>query len=261
MQRHIVSLITQALIPLAAVFPATLARADIYQWQYINPPDPSQGKQQSATLCPDGAGAIIKPQVFLSSRNLTMADLIQGDLTGATLDASNLTNADLTQATLVNLDFRWGTGDGAIFNQANLTGAALVSTSLTGASFDHANLTNADFAYAKLNGSTLASANLTNADFTGVALNNASLANANLLNSNLAGATLTGANFASALIQNANLSLDLYAGGTGISVPQLQSTASYQLGDLTGVKLDHIDLTGVNFKIKISPALPSAMQT
>src|SRR5262249_34572514 len=58
----------------------------------------------------------------------------------------------------------------------------------------------------------------------------------------------TGANFAGALIQNANFSRDPYLGGTGISVPQLLSTASYQLGDLTGVKLGYIDLTGINLK-------------
>ena len=29
---------------------AMAARADIYKWEYINPADPSQGKQQSTTL-------------------------------------------------------------------------------------------------------------------------------------------------------------------------------------------------------------------
>jgi hypothetical protein len=37
------------------------ARADIYQWEYINPSNPALGKQQSATLCPDGAGLIVGP--------------------------------------------------------------------------------------------------------------------------------------------------------------------------------------------------------
>ena len=30
---------------------AAAARADIFQWEYVNPADPSQGKQQSTTLC------------------------------------------------------------------------------------------------------------------------------------------------------------------------------------------------------------------
>ena len=32
------------------------SRADIYQWQYVNPANPSQGKQPSSVLCPGGAG-------------------------------------------------------------------------------------------------------------------------------------------------------------------------------------------------------------
>ena len=38
---------------------AASARADIFQWEYINPPDPSQGKQQSTTLCPGGSGVAV----------------------------------------------------------------------------------------------------------------------------------------------------------------------------------------------------------
>jgi hypothetical protein len=42
--------IAAAMLPLVA-FGAN-AEADIFQWEYINPADPSQGKQQSATLAP-----------------------------------------------------------------------------------------------------------------------------------------------------------------------------------------------------------------
>ena len=62
---------------------ATAARADIFQWEYINPADPSQGKQQSTTLAPDGAGVDAVPGADLSDRNLTMAYLIGADLTNA----------------------------------------------------------------------------------------------------------------------------------------------------------------------------------
>ena len=51
--------------------------ADIFQWEYINPADPSQGKQQSTTLAPDGAGVDAVPGADLSDRNLTMAYLIR----------------------------------------------------------------------------------------------------------------------------------------------------------------------------------------
>ena len=56
-------------------------RADIFQWEYINPADPSQGKQQSTTLAPDGAGVDAVPGADLIGRNLTMAYLIGADLT------------------------------------------------------------------------------------------------------------------------------------------------------------------------------------
>jgi hypothetical protein len=40
---------------------ASAARADIFQWEYINPADPSQGKRQSTTLAADGAGVDAVP--------------------------------------------------------------------------------------------------------------------------------------------------------------------------------------------------------
>lgn len=64
-----------------AVVPA--ARADIYQWEYINPADPSQGKRQSTTLAPDGAGVVAEPGAFLGYRDLTKAYLIGADLMNA----------------------------------------------------------------------------------------------------------------------------------------------------------------------------------
>jgi hypothetical protein len=43
-------------VGLAAVVVSAPARAEIYQWEYIDPLNPSQGKRQSTTLAPDGAG-------------------------------------------------------------------------------------------------------------------------------------------------------------------------------------------------------------
>ena len=57
-----------------------VARADIFQWEYINPANPSQGKQPSTMLAPDGAGANAVPGANLSYRNLTMAYLIGANL-------------------------------------------------------------------------------------------------------------------------------------------------------------------------------------
>ena len=68
----------------AAVFPfvafADLAQADIHQWEYINPDDPSQGKQQSTTLASGGTGVDATPGAYLTGRDLTMAYLIGGRL-------------------------------------------------------------------------------------------------------------------------------------------------------------------------------------
>src|SRR5262245_51718799 len=90
----------------AAVFAlANTAHADIFQWEYINPADPSQGKQQSTTLCPDGAGVDAVPGAVLGNRNLTMAYLIGADLMNANANGSNLTNADLSQANLAHTSF------------------------------------------------------------------------------------------------------------------------------------------------------------
>src|SRR5262245_53990887 len=88
--------ITAALFPLVAF--AASARADIFQWEYINPADPSQGKQKSTTLAPGGAGVDAVPGADLSYRNLDMAYLIGADLTGAYSNGANLTNADLSLA-------------------------------------------------------------------------------------------------------------------------------------------------------------------
>ena len=42
--------VTAATFAFVAV--ATCVRTDIFQWEYVNPADPSQGKQQSTTLAP-----------------------------------------------------------------------------------------------------------------------------------------------------------------------------------------------------------------
>jgi hypothetical protein len=161
------------------------AHADIFQWEYINPADPRQGKQQSMTLCPDGAGVDAAPSANLSNRNLTMAYLIGADLgpyyvyDGSGYPAAvsaNLASADLTAA-----DLR-----GANFNYATLTGA----------DFNQGNLTDADFGRATL----------TDVDFTG------------------------------SDVRGANFYKDIY-NGTGITLAQLYSTASYQAKDLSGITL------------------------
>ena len=88
MTKHWTVLATASLATLLAIFaPMPVARADIFQWEYINPANPSLGKQQSTTLAPGGAGVNAVPGADLSYRNLTMAYLIGADLTGANAGA------------------------------------------------------------------------------------------------------------------------------------------------------------------------------
>src|SRR6185503_15791967 len=95
-------LVTASLATLLAIFaPALVARADIFQWEYVDPAGgPFQGKRQSSVLAPDGAGVSAAPGADLSYRNLTMAYLIDANLNGANLSHSNLTNALFFGATL-----------------------------------------------------------------------------------------------------------------------------------------------------------------
>jgi uncharacterized protein YjbI with pentapeptide repeats len=165
-----------ALFPLVAC--AGAARADIFQWEYINPADPSQGKQQSTTLAPGGAGVDAIPGADLQNRNLTMAYLIGADLTRALGYYANLTNADLSQANLTN----------ANFDASTMTGADLTDANVGGANFG-------------------------------------------IYSFNVCG-----------VMGNCIISI-----GTGITPPQLYSTASYQAHDLSGIVLSANDLTGGNF--------------
>jgi uncharacterized protein YjbI with pentapeptide repeats len=103
---------------------------------------------------------------------------------------------------------------------ANL-GSYEVSIDLSGASF-----ANSDLTAAFLHG-----ANLTNVDFTNANLSSASLGSTNVSGANFAGATVT--------------STDLES--SGLTLGQLYSTASFQAGNLQGVGLGGLDLTGGNF--------------
>src|SRR5262245_58216335 len=111
---------------------AVPAHADIYQWEYINPADPSQGKQQSTTLAPDGAAVDAAPGADLSHLDLTKAYLV-----GAPLSKANLTGTNLYMAHLTAADF----------SKANLSNGDFVSAMLTGADFTGAGISGANFEF------------------------------------------------------------------------------------------------------------------
>ncbi|MBA3483648.1 MAG: pentapeptide repeat-containing protein [Pirellulales bacterium] len=151
MTKHWTILVTASLATLLALLaPALVARADIFEWEYINPGDPSQGKQQSTMLCPDGAGANAVPGEILFYRNFTMAYLIGANLTGAYLQGANLTDAELSQANLTNTNFEGFWSDYYLVPGANFTSANLTQANLTNTNFIYATLTGANFTNAEV---------------------------------------------------------------------------------------------------------------
>jgi uncharacterized protein YjbI with pentapeptide repeats len=263
MTKHLPILAVGPLLALWSLAP--LARAGIFKWEYINPADPNQGKRQSTTLVPDGAGVDAVPFAYLAGRNLTMAHLIGADLgsysdeygfyyetdmTGANLSQADLTEANLTRTLLtgVNLtgaEVRWanfffdpeyGLGTG-------ITTAQLYST----ASYQAHDLTGIELPSHDLTGVNLANQNLTDTNFFSAALTNADFSRANLTNAIVNFAAVTGSNLTDAEVRGASFYRDdTNYPGSGISISQLQSTASYQAHDLTGIRLQNNMLSGAN---------------
>jgi uncharacterized protein YjbI with pentapeptide repeats len=208
---------------LALFAPAIVARADIFQWEYINPANPSQGKQPSTMLCSDGAGAYAGPATNLANRNLSMAYLI-----GADLSADVVTDVERNVIYYTAADL-----SGVNLSGADVQGANFYAARLTGANLSHANLKNAKFW-----GGDLYS------DIPGADLTDANLGGADARAANFGGATLTSANFTDAQVGGANFA------SSQITKAQIYSTASYQAHDLSGIKLSGnyagIDLVGQN---------------
>lgn len=210
------------LIGLALLSLATrLASADIYQWEWIDPADPSLGRQQAATLAVDGAGRQATPgnshyEVDYTQAWLHGFDLRESRFTRVYLNDADLGGADLTGASLYGSRLA-----GAIFDGAQIEGASFEETegltpgqiyatasyqakNLQGVNFGDRSLTGWDFAEQDMRGAYLFSARLTGADFT-----NAKIQGAHF------GGMETGA----------------------LAAAQLYSTASYQAGDLSRLDL------------------------
>jgi uncharacterized protein YjbI with pentapeptide repeats len=141
---------------------AVAARADVFEWEYVDPNDPSQGKQESTTLTPDGAGRNAVPNAHLVNFDFTRGYFFGADLQTTRFIDSNLTEAYFDSANLRRVSFRL----------ADLTDASLADVTATQVSFDDANLTNVDFTGANLYQSwftrtTLAGTNFTDANVSG----------------------------------------------------------------------------------------------
>jgi uncharacterized protein YjbI with pentapeptide repeats len=208
--------------------------ADIYEWEYIDPLQPELGKQQSTTLVPDGVGVDPVPGAEFRRLDLTKAYFIGADLTGASFKEATYFNADFTNAIIAGAELWAGTHNG--FTEQNLyqtqsyqngilPGLLLGDSDLVG--WD---LSNLDLAGARLTYSDLTGASLQGSDLTDAALNIGTLDQADF-----SGTIITGAIFEHVTTR-------------GFTFAQLQSTASYQAGDLSRITIGYgNDLAGWDF--------------
>jgi uncharacterized protein YjbI with pentapeptide repeats len=211
-----------------------LASADIYEWEWINPADHSQGRQQSTTLVPDGAGRDAVPGASFYSDNLTKAWLHGADLNNSSIAFSILSNADLSEANLTDASFYDSTLSGAYFTDAFIQGASFESTS----GFTAAQLySTGSYQAGDLERVNLSNIFLANWNFAGQNLSNAYFFNSQLTNANFTNAVVRGAHFGS-------------SNSGGLTSLQLYSTASYQSGELSDIKLPGRNLSGWNFGAK-----------
>lgn len=198
----------------------------------------------------------------LAGANFSGFNLAEARFAGANLSDVNFSNANLTDAVISGTLARMNLS-GAIVRGADLWGiskAQLYSTSsyqtgdLTGLyfysddpgwNFAGKNLSEATIK-SDMNNSNFAGAILTNAYFEYVSFQNANLSNTELRGADLSFCKLTGANFTGADVRGAKLSREFTYPGSGISISQLASTASYQAHDLTGIRLRGNVLTNAN---------------
>ena len=245
---------------------ASMARTDIFQWEYVNPVDPSQGMKQSSVLCPGGAGANVHPGGRLLLRDLTKAYLIGADLRNSEIISNTLTSADFSDANLANALFFNSNLTSVSFARANLTLArfedfsqdqldgidwsdAIIAGTLfrratsrgftasqlySTASYKDRNLAGVEFYDSDFSGWDFSEQNLSSAFFSSVDLTNANFSRAILFHANL-GAMLNGADITDAVINGA------YIGQ--ITAAQLYSTASYKARDLRGINIG-VDVPG-----------------
>jgi uncharacterized protein YjbI with pentapeptide repeats len=234
-------LITALLAALLALsIPTSLARADVYQWEYINPANPSHGKQRSTMLAPDGAGISAAPGATLSNRNLTMAYLIGADLSlsfSCFEEACFINYADLTGTTLAHADLTNASLYGAILTNADLTDAEIRGVNFTRNNHGDSGGITAVQLYS--------TASYQAHDLSGIGLSGYNLAGINLSGQNLTGAALSNTSLSNADFSGANLT-DVDLKGSGLTAAQLYSTASYQDNDLKGINLDGTNLSGAD---------------
>ena len=232
---------------------ARISWADIYQWEWIDPNNHALGRQESSTLCSDGAGRNAVPGVWLYNLDLTQAWLHNSDLQSAIFQSCTLANADMSLANLAFTYFQGTTLTDAYLSQANLTRANFRMATLTGVDFTGAEVPRADFGGTTSSGFTAAqlysTASYQAGGLSGISLDQNDLAgwdfaNQNLTDANFSSATLTGTDFTGAEVRGARF---LGTTNRGFTAAQLYSTASYHVGNLSGIHLCFNDLAGWDF--------------
>ncbi len=157
--------------------------------------------------------------------NLYNGQLMELDLHGMNLSATDLSEANLMGANLKGADLSHGNLMGANLSEADLTKAKLKGAILTGGRLMGANLMGANLSTAKLNQVDFSDANLTNANLSQAELRDASVKGANLRGANLKKADLTGTMLADAVnLTSQQLSVAVLDGGArgsdDLEVPQ-----------------------------------------
>ncbi|MGK7919773.1 MAG: pentapeptide repeat-containing protein [Trichodesmium sp.] len=180
--------------------------------------------------------------------DLSGANLIEANLTGAVFGPVIMRRADLFRATLSKAQM-----SDSILAEANLSSAKLIETDLR-----RANLKEASFTGADLGSSDLSEANLQKAHLSKVKAEGATFQSSNLRESNWQGANLSGANFSKANLKKADLSLAQLT-NANFQNAQLQnanlSNTDLSLADLRGANLSGTDLKGAKL------AIPQPAQT
>jgi uncharacterized protein YjbI with pentapeptide repeats len=246
---HFTKILCGACVALAAV----VTRADIFQWEYINPADPSLGKRQSLTLVQDGRGVDSVPGADLAGRDLSKAYLIDANLT----NTSFASRIEVQGSTLV--EFPWGYEriDFIDFRDTTLTDADFTGADVRGANFSlgysppltqssHYSFTGGISLQQLYSTASYQAHDLRGIDLTGHLIIGGNFAGQNLAYANFTEASLTDADFTGAAINGANFTN--IASGTGISLAQLYSTANYEAHNLSGISLAGNELSGGNFE-------------
>ncbi|MGA2254864.1 MAG: pentapeptide repeat-containing protein, partial [Thermoguttaceae bacterium] len=221
-------------------------QADIYEWAYVNPSDPSQGVVQSSVVCPGGSSVSAVPSVNLANLDLTQAYLIGADLEAATLTNANLTNANLSNASLVYSRLTNADLTGANLTNADVASSRLTNANLTGATVAGTNFLNSNFTASQLYSTAsyqvqnLQGIELYDLNLTGGDLSGQNLTNAWLYDGTLARADLTGANLTNTKLTYADLTGADLRGAQGLHLDTTTTTTNTILpdGTINGLSLD-----------------------